>query len=135
MKDRIQIALNKLRKAKVKNTTKLSAVSDAQDLYDEFQDLESKMDSLATKVNQESVNILAMKEETQASYDEWMELADSRDDVSSKLFDALALIEEKANDLGAAPFEFMPEYNEMLNATDNVGLEDPFNSYAYDLFG
>lgn len=136
MKDITQIALNKLRKARVKNTTKLSAVSDAEGFFDELKDLENKMSSLSTEINQESINIMAMKENTQASYDEWLELADIRDEVSSKLSDALTIIEEKADELGAAPFEFMPDYNEMVNASDYEGLyENPFNNEAYDLFG
>ena len=133
MKDRVQVALNKFKKARVKNKTKLSAISDAQGFYEECLELQRQKDSLVDNINNEVMNIVALKENAQADYDEWLELAELYDEANSKLSDALTIIEEKAEELGAAPFEFLPEYNDMTDITYNVGLEDPFNPFVTDI--
>lgn len=132
MKDRTQIALNKLRKARVKNTTKLNAVEDAVNTFDRLQTLVFEMNDLTSSINNESLNAYAIKESAQASYDEWEEKFDEYNDLQTELSDQLNIIEEKADELGVATFEFMPDYQEMVDISTENYIDD-FNNEAYDL--
>jgi hypothetical protein len=94
---------------------KLSAIGDLENAVEEYKAKFSSYKSLMDIFEARADSYYAMKDELDDLDSKIQSVVDDMYTTEGSLVDALQSVEEKAEELGASPSEFIPDYQEIIN--------------------
>lgn len=109
----IQTVLNKLNRPKKK--VDLSAIVDLENAVEEYRVLRSRIQSYLSSAESSAIQFMEAEEELKGLDSEISDMADDLYTREGKVMDALQEVEMRAEELGASPMEFIPDYQEIID--------------------
>lgn len=109
----IQTVLNKLNRPKKK--VDLSAIVDLENAVEEYRVLRSRIQSYLSSAESSAIQFMEAQEELKGLDSEISDMADDLYTREGKVMDALQEVEMRAEELGASPMEFIPDYQEIID--------------------
>lgn len=104
-----------LKKISKEEKTELSAVSDLQDAYEGFDSAVSRRFLLLGSINDMYTEVTSMLSDLNYELGLYEDVSSESEELRIKVSDILQDVEMKAEELGAAPFEFIPNYDDIVN--------------------
>ena len=104
-----------LKKISKEDKTELSAVSDLQDAYESFDSAVSKRFILLGNINDMYTEVTSILSDLNYELGLYEDVSKESEELRVKVSDILQDVEMKAEELGAAPFEFIPDYSDIVN--------------------
>ncbi len=104
-----------LKKISKEEKTKLSAVSDLEDAYESFDSAISRRFILLGNINDMYTEATSMLSDLNYELGLYEDISSESEELRVKVSDILQDVEMKAEELGAAPFEFIPNYDDIVN--------------------
>jgi len=101
-----------------KKKVDLSLISDYESKFDEVLELDRSITSSLTLLSEKASDVLNRMFEFEKLYDDLLSMEVEAEIKYSRLSDIMQEVEMKAEELGAAPFEFMPNYAEAVDILD-----------------
>lgn len=129
MESRVKAILDKISKKRTKGVN-LSLISDYETLFDEALELDRSMTSSLDLLNEKAEGIQNEVYAFEMLYNSILDLEMDIEIKYSRLADVMQEVEKRAEELGAAPFEFMPNYQEAVDILDTqfVGKYQEYDS-------
>jgi predicted nucleic acid-binding Zn-ribbon protein len=129
MESRVKAILDKISKKRTKGVN-LSLISDYETLFDEALELDRSMTSSLDLLNEKAEGIQNEVYAFEMLYNSILDLEMDIEVKYSRLADVMQEVEKRAEELGAAPFEFMPNYQEAVDILDTqfVGKYQEYDS-------
>ena len=105
-----------------KEKVKLSAIVDLENAVEEYRVLKSRIKSYLISAESSAIQFNEAEQELKDLDDEISNMADELYNKEAKVNDALQEVEMRAEELGASPMEFIPDYQEIIdfNAQNDV---------------
>ncbi len=119
MKDRIQVALNKLKEAKQKKI-ELSLVDDYKEQFNELKFEYGNFEIAMADINQTAEDLYFQVEDVVYNYNILVELVGEIENLADKFNETIYNIQSKSDDLGLPPEELMDNYTEALNLVEKA---------------
>lgn len=104
-----------LKKISKEEKTKLSAVSDLEDAYESFESAISQRFVLLGSINDMYKEVTSILSDLNYELGLYEDTSIESEELRVKVSDILQDVEMKAEELGAAPFEFIPNYDDIVN--------------------
>ena len=98
----------------------LSLIGDYESELGSLKLLDLEHDAKLRNFNELADDLYGLLVRFELDYEELQDRQEQIETQSSSLSDTMQLVEEKAEELGAAPFEFMPDYQEAINLLDKT---------------
>ena len=109
----------------------LSLISEYESKFDEVLELDRSITSSLTLLSEKASDVLNRMFEFEKVYDSLLDMETKAEIKYSRLADIMQEIEMRAEELGAAPFEFMPNYAEAVDILDTQ-FEGQYHDYDAD---
>jgi len=112
MENKVFAILKKISKAQ---KTELSAVSDLEDAYESFDSAVTQRLALLDSIDNMYKEVTSILSDLNYELGLYEEISSESEELRVKVSDILQDVEMKAEELGAAPFEFIPNYDDIVN--------------------
>ena len=107
-----------------KEKVELSAVSDLEDAYESFDGAVSQRLALLGSINDMYTEVTSMLSDLNYELGLYEDISRESEELRIKVSDILQDVEMKAEELGAATFEFIPNYNDIVNNLEVLFEDD-----------
>ena len=98
----------------------LSIIGDYESKFETLKSLDLEHDAKLQNFNDLADDLYNLLVRVELDYEDLQDRQEQIETQSSSLSDTMQLVEEKAEELGAAPFEFMPNYQEAIDLLDKT---------------
>ena len=104
-----------LKKISKEEKTELSAVSDLEDAYESFDGAVNQRFTLLDSIKDMFTEVESILSDLNYELGIYESVSRESEELRVKVSDILQDVEMKAEELGAAPFEFIPNYDDIVN--------------------
>lgn len=104
-----------LKKISKEQKVELSAISDLEDAYESFDSAISQRFILLGNINDMYTEVTSILSDLNYELGLYEDVSAESEELRVKVSDILQDVEMKAEELGAAPFEFIPDYSDIVN--------------------